>query len=241
MQVKRLMMTASNKLNARIAGLFYLIVVLTGIFTLGYIPSKLIITDNPAATFQKIVSSESLFRFGIVSGVICYLSFLFLVIFLYKLLSSVNENYARLMVILVVISIPISFINLQNQLTVLSLIKGSNYLNGLSAEQTQSHVLFCLAQYNNGVQIVNIFWGLWLFPFGYLVINSGILPKLLGILLMLGCFGYLINFLGDILIPQYSKMTISSYIRIPGSIGEIGICLWLLIMGAKDKKRLDKS
>jgi hypothetical protein len=86
------------------------------------------------------------------------------------------------------------------------------------------------------MRIVHIFSGLWLFPFGYLVFKSSFLPKFLGVLLMLGCFGYLINFLGNTLIPDYSTLGISSYIRLPASIGEIGTCLWLLIMGAKDKK-----
>ena len=88
------------------------------------------------------------------------------------------------------------------------------------------------------MRIVHIFSGLWLFPFGYLVFKSGFLPKILGILLMLGCFGYLINFVGHTLITNYSKIGVSSYIILPASIGEIGICLWLLIIGTKDKNRL---
>ncbi len=92
-----------------------------------------------------------------------------------------------------------------------------------------------LDQYGNGMRIVHIFSGLWLFPFGYLVFKSGFLPKILGVLLMLGCFGYLINFVGHTLILTYSKIGISTYIGLPASLGEIGTCLWLLIMGAKIK------
>ena len=228
--------TVSNKKTARIAGLLYLVVVLTGIFSLGYVPSKLIVGDNSSATFHKIVSSESLFRFGIVSGLICYSFFLFLPLVLYKLLKPVNEIYAKLMVLLAVVSVPISFINIQNQFAVLSLISGSNYLNVFSNDQLQAQVLFYLNQYENGILIVSIFWGLWLFPFGYLVFKSGFLPKILGILLMLGCFGYLINFWGHSLIHNYSKIGISFYVSLPASLGEIGTCLWLLIMGAKDKR-----
>jgi Domain of unknown function (DUF4386) len=228
--------TASNKLTARIAGLLYLVVVLTGMFSLLYVPSKLIVSDNASLTFHNIASSESLFRLGIVSGLICYTSFLFLPVILYKLLKPVNENYAKLMVLLAVISVPISFINIQNKFTVLSLVRGSNYISSFSNDQIQSQVLLYLRQYDNGILIVSIFWGLWLFPFGYLVFKSGILPKILGVLLMLGCFSYLINFLGESLIPNYSKIGISSYISLPSGLGEIGTCLWLLIMGAKDKK-----
>lgn len=229
--------TASNKLTARIAGLLYLVVVLTGIFSLAYVPSKLIVRDNPASTFHNIATSELLFRLGIVSSVICYISFIFLPIALYKLLKSVNEKYAKLMVLLAVVSVPISFLNIQKKFAVLSFFSGSNYLSSFSTDQIQSQVLFYLDQYDSGILLVSIFWGLWLFPFGYLVFKSGILPKTLGLLLMIGCFSYLINFFGHLLVPNYSKIGISSYISLPASIGEIGTCLWLLIMGAKGKNK----
>ncbi|MDZ4810885.1 MAG: DUF4386 domain-containing protein, partial [Bacteroidota bacterium] len=90
-------------------------------------------------------------------------------------------------------------------------------------------------QYNNGISLVSVFWGLWLLPFGYLIYKSGLLPKILGILLMLGCFGYLINFTGNMLIKNYTELGISKIVSLPASIGEIGTCLWLLIMGAKNK------
>jgi hypothetical protein len=94
--------------------------------------------------------------------------------------------------------------------------------------------------YNNGIEISQIFWGLWLLPFGYLVYKSGFLPKLLGVLLMLGCFGYLITFFGGFLFPNYLKTTFSDIVSIPASVGEIGICLWLLIMGTNSLKLRSK-
>jgi Domain of unknown function (DUF4386) len=226
----------SNKKTARIAGLIYLGVVLTGIFSLMYVPSKLIVSDNASLTFQNIVSSESLFRFGIVGGLFCYSFFLFLPLQLYKLFKPVDENYAKLMVLLAVVAVPMYFINAQNEFTVLSLISTSNNVYGLSTEQIQSQVMLYLKQYDNGMKLIHIFSGLWLFPFGYLVFKSGFLPKVFGVLLMLGCFGYLINFLGNTLVPDYSKIGISFYLSLPASLGEIGICLWLLIMGAKNKQ-----
>lgn len=226
----------SNKKIARIAGLIYLGVVLTGIFSLMYVPSKLIVWDNPSLTYQNITSSEALFRLWIVIGLLCYTFFLFLPLVLYKLLKAVNENYAKLMVLLAVISVPIFFLNTQNEFNVLSLVSTTKNHHGLPVEQIQSQIMLYLVQYDNGMRIVHIFSGLWLFPFGYLVYKSGFLPKILGVLLMLGCFGYLINFLGNTLIPSYSTIGISSYISLPASIGEIGICLWLLIIGVKEKK-----
>jgi hypothetical protein len=96
--------------------------------------------------------------------------------------------------------------------------------------------MLSLDAYKEGLRVVQIFWGLWLLPFGYLVFKSGILPRALGILLMLGCFGYLIDFTGRALFPGYAESGIAGFVRLPASLGEIGICLWLLVMGARESK-----
>ncbi|MEC7263704.1 MAG: DUF4386 domain-containing protein [Bacteroidota bacterium] len=232
-------MSEKNKIS-RIAGLIYLGVVLTGIFSLMYVPSKLIIYDNAALTFQNIKNSEILFRLGIANGLLCYILFLFLPLVLYRLFKQVDEGMAKLMVLLAIISVPIYFVNVQNEFTALSLVKNPDYLNVFSPQQIQSQVLFYINQYDDGMRLVHIFSGLWLFPFGYLVFRSTFLPKILGILLMVGCFGYLINFFGRTLIPNYSALGISPYIGLPASIAEIGTCLWLLIVGANNKLTAQK-
>ncbi|MBS1732878.1 MAG: DUF4386 domain-containing protein [Bacteroidetes bacterium] len=229
-------MTNRNKVS-RIAGLLYLGVVLTGIFSLMYVPSKLINHENARLTFQNLKASETLFRSGIASGLLCYIFFLFLPLVLYRLFREINENMAKLMVILALISVPMYFLNVQNELNVLSLLKVPGSFEGYNPAQIQSQALAYISQYDNGMRLVHIFSGLWLFPFGYLVYKSDFLPKVFGILLMLGCFGYLINFFGGILISNYKELGISSYISMPASLGEIGICLWLLIIGAKEKNK----
>eukprot|EP01035_Chromulina_nebulosa_P008802 gene8802-11902_t len=224
----------SNKKTARIAGLLYLIVVMSGFFSLMYVPGKLIVWEDAAVTFKNITDKEILFRLGIVSSLICYVAFLFLPLVLYKLLSPTNKTHAMAMVILAIVSVPISFINIGHKFDVLTLISKASYLTAFDVNHLPAQVMLQLEAYNNGIQIVSIFWGLWLFPFGYLVFKSNILPKVLGVFLMLGCVGYLINFFGDFLFPIYSNSGISSYVSIPSAIGEIGTCLWLLIIGAKN-------
>jgi len=223
----------SNKKTARIAGLLYLAVVLTGIFSLMYVPSKLIVWDNAASTFENIADNQMLFRLGIISGLACYIFFLFLPFALYRLLKPVDAGFSKLMVILAILSVPVYFINVQNQFTILSLVNDSGYSNAFSTDQIQAMVMLYLDQYENGMRMVHIFSGLWLFPFGYLVYKSKFLPKFLGILLMLGCFSYLINFTGNTLLSNYPETGIGKYISLPATIGEIGICLWLLIIGVK--------
>ena len=228
-------MIKSKMKLARVAGLLYLGVVLNGIFSLMYVPSKLFIWKDAALTYTNILSSETLYRLSIASGLLCYLFYLILPFVLYKLLSPVNEVVAKLMIILSVVSVPISLLNFQNKFAVLSLIKGKN-ANGMPMNELQSQVMFFLNQYDYGITIASIFWGLWLLPFGYLVYKSGFLPKLLGILLMAGCFGYLINIFGGIIFQNYFAFGISNYVSIPASLGEIGICLWLLIVGVKESQ-----
>lgn len=241
--VKAQKMTNRNK-TARLAGLLYLVLVISGIINLMYIPSKFIVWESASETLKNIMNSEFLFRLGIASGVIAFLAFLLLPLALYKLLSEVNKTYAALMVIFAVVSIPISFVNMLDKFSILTLISKANFLSELELSEIQLQVMFHLHSYNNGIAICQIFWGLWLFPFGYLVYKSGFLPKILGVLLMAGCFGYLITFFGELLYSNFHKTVFSTIVGLPASIGEIGICLWLLIVGTNTlslRRKTDKT
>ena len=149
------------------------------------------------------------------------------------------------MVIFSLISVAIFFVIILNKFSVLTLINKTEYLENLSKTELETLVMFHIDSYNNGIQISQIFWGLWLFPFGYLVYKSGFLPKLLGILLMAGCFGYLILFFGRFLYTDFNQTMISEIAGYPATLGEFGICLWLLIMGTNKlnfrKKAVDKT
>ena len=139
------------------------------------------------------------------------------------------------MVIFAITSIPISFVAYAHKFDVLTLLGNSEYLKVFTEVQIQSQIMLKLASFNNYIHVVSIFWGLWLFPFGYLVYKSGFLPKFFGIFLMLGCIGYLIEFLCYTIWPiEYKASGLSSYIGMPSAIGEIGIGFWLLIMGTKE-------
>lgn len=225
-----------NKRIARTAGLLYLIVVVTGIFSLAYVPSQITVQGDASATVGNIVASESLFRLGIAASVICYTAFLLLPFALYRLLSPVGKGVAVLMVAFAVVSVPISFVNLLNKFDILSLLNEASYLQAFTTEQLHAQVMLSLAAYSNGMLVSKIFWGLWLLPFGYLVFKSGFLPRVLGILLMAGCFGYLIDFFGSVLVAGYPETAIARFVTLPASLGEIGTCLWLLVVGVRAPK-----
>jgi hypothetical protein len=139
---------------------------------------------------------------------------------------------AVLMVVFSLVCIPMAFVNIVKKFDVLLLLSGEPYLNAIEPEQLHAQVMYLLASFNNGTQVANIFWGAWLLPFGYLVFKSHFLPKILGVCLMLGCFGYLAEFMARFL---FSATEIPWYMSMPSSIGEFGICLWLLILGVKEK------
>jgi hypothetical protein len=219
--------------DARVAGLLYLVVVVTGMYSLAYVPSHIAMSGDASTVVQNLTASESLFRSGIAAAVVCYIAFLLLPIALYRLLGTVATAPAVLMVAFALASVPISFANLTHRLDVLSILDVGSHLRSLSGEQLHAQVMLSLDAYRNGLLISEVFWGLWLLPFGYLVFKSGFLPRLLGILLMAGCFGYLIDVFGHLLWPGYAESAIADYVRLPAATGEIGTCLWLLIAGAR--------
>jgi hypothetical protein len=235
------MQTNQNTLvnTARIAGGLYLLLILFGIYSLLYVPSQIIEWDNATQTAANIRENELLFRSGIVLGLLAYLVFLFLPLQLHQLLSSVHKRAAILMVVLAVISVPVSLLNYGHQFAALSLARGTGYLSNLTHANLDPMVLMHLEQYYDGNLIAQLFWGLWLFPLGYLVFRSGFLPKILGLILMVGSVGYTLDFFGRALYSEYGATAIAAFITIPASIGEIGICLWLIFMGARVHKSTD--
>ena len=218
---------------ARVAGLLYLIVVVAGMFSLAYVPSQLGLSGDAAATLGKLEAGESLLRLGIAASIVCYTSFLLLPLALYRLLGETGRVPAVLMVAFATASVPLSFANLLNRLDTLSLLESPGLLQALDSSQRSAQAMLSLEAYGNGILLSEIFWGLWLLPFGYLVFKSGFLPRLLGVLLLAGGFGYLADVFGNLLVPGYPSSPLAGLVRLPAAVGEIGSGLWLLVMGAR--------
>ena len=222
------------KKTARTAGFWYLLMAITGPLGLVYVPSNIFIAGDAAATANNILSSETLYRISIISNLICQTVFIFLVLALYRLFKDVDKKYALLMVALVIVSVPIAFLSILFQAAPLFLLSGSAYQT-LAPNQLHAQVMMFIDLYNHGTTLAEIFWGLWLFPFGILVIKSGFIPKILGILLIIACFGYLASSVATILFPA-AKNAVGIFTSIAGTVGEFSILLWLLIKGVKDQQ-----
>jgi hypothetical protein len=215
---------------ARVAGALYLLLVVTGVFTAIYVPRTLFVSGNAAATASNILAHETLFRLGIVDSLISSVLFIFLVMTLYRLLSGVDKKHASLMVALVLVSAAVGLVDVVNNVAALVLVRGADYLTVFDKPQREALAMLLLGLDGQGL-VNQVFWGLWLFPFGVLVMRSGFLPRILGGWLIVNGFAYLaIGFTG-LLLPQYQKI-VSSF-AFPALLGEVAIMLWLLIKGVK--------
>src|SRR5215472_13389254 len=223
----------STKHTARLAGVLYLVNGVTGFFGIVYVPGKLIVSGNTAATAANILASERLFRLGIVSELVCAAEFIYLVWVLYRLLSGVNKTHAALMVLWGLAFIPVMAVNVLSEIAALTLFRGADFLSVINQANREALAMLFLDSHRYGY-IVGWIFGPWLFHLGVLVYRSRLLPRILGVLLIAAGFGYLADCVMPLLLPSYANM-VDRLASIPLTLGEPALILWLLIMGAKDQ------
>lgn len=229
------MPTKEIKTTARIAGVLYLLVIVFGMFAELYVNLRLIVPGDATATAGNIMASETLYRIGFMSGLFHHTCFLLLVLVFYKLLKPINKNIAALMLVLGLGAIPIMMLNMLNQFAALLLLSGVGYLTVFTANQLQALAMLFLDFYNHGYFIAGMFSGLFLLPLGYLFYKSGYVPRFLGIILMAGCFGYLLELFIVFVFPGYEVV---SYFGLAiAIIAEFSITFWLLLKGVNGRKK----
>ena len=221
----------STKNPGRFAGLLYIFASIPGFFAMMYVPSKLIVHGNAAATANNIAAHETLFRLGIAGQLIGQAGFIFVALALYALLKGVNRGQASLMVTLVVVQIPIAFLNELNSIAALILVRGADFLSILEKPQREALAMLFLNLHFHGLVVDEIFWGLWLVPLALLVYRSRFMPRFLGVWLALNGFAWVILSLTGVLSLQYYDK-VFTYCQ-PAFFGEIAFMLWLVIKGAR--------
>jgi len=218
----------SLKRTARISGLLYLVVAITGFYSILYVPSHVLGT-TPSA--EAILNQEFLFRTGIMANFICQTVFIFLALQLYKLFEGVSKQLSMTLLVLVTVSVPLSFVVIFNQLHAVSLLNEEFILNA-NPTQIQISTLSFLKIFDYGNLVMGIFWGLWLIPFGMLAIQSGYMPKLFGYFLIAGGLSYIIDACAFILQPSLHQYT-TILVSVCGAVAELSVLFWLLIKGVK--------
>ena len=227
-------MTLLSK-NARVAGLLYIVASVIGAVRLIYIPEALFVHGDAAATANNIASHETLFRLGILSGLLSGALFIFATLALYRLLKEVDRELAVLMVILgSLMPVPIFFINSMTDAAALLFARGADFLSVIDKPQRDAFVRLFLNLHHQ-LDLANaIFWGLWLLPLGLLIYRSRFLPRFLGPWLMLECFAWLAFSFAGFLRPG-SEDKVFTYSQ-PLMLAELATMFWLAIMGAKEKR-----
>ncbi len=218
---------------ARTAGILYLIYFVLHIFADVFGRSKIIVLGDAATTAQNIMASGWQFRIGIVGDLLAALFFLLAAWALYRFLKPVNKNLALLFLLLNLGGVAIQSFSDLFLISSQLVLNNADYLNVFQADQLEALAMLFLYLYKYGFMIAQIFYGAWLFPLGYLVFKSGYLPKIIGIVLMVHCITWLITSLQFFLFEGFTAITYISYPL--GFIGEFGLTLWLLIVGAKDQ------
>lgn len=209
----------NRRKTARIAGIFYAILAL--VFLPSMLRSNLIVAGDAAATGRNILDNALLFRLSILGDLAGYIAFIFLSIWLYRLLKDVQHEAAQLMVVFVLVCVAIFMLSAANEVATLRLLQGN--------DPTQA--MLALGLYEDGMLIAEVFMGLWLFPLGWLFYRSGFMPKTLGILLMVGCFSYLANAFAGLVMPDWKSLT-SQVVPLTGVV-ELATVIWLLVFGVK--------
>jgi hypothetical protein len=218
----------------RVAGLWYLLLVFLGPLRLIYIPEKLFVTGNAAATASNIIAHEWLFRFGMVADLLGAMVLVFMTMAFYRLFKDEDQQLAVLVVILGgVMPALLYIVNVATDASALMVARGADFLNVFDKAQRDALVLLILRQHSHLVTAAEILWGLWLAPLGMLVYRSRFLPRFLGVWLLFNALAYvLISLIGE-LAPQYSDTAF--LFAQPALLAELALTLWLVIRGSGPK------
>jgi hypothetical protein len=225
---------SSIKTTARLAGLLYVVMSIIMVFGYMYLPAKFMVPGDAAATARKITDAALLYRFGILGDLVAQILFIFVVLTLYQLFKDVSRTHARVMVVLVCVGVAAEIVNLATHLAPLILLSGADYLSVFTKPELDALAMGSLRLGNSLGQMLLAIWGLWLFPFGALTIKSGFFPKLLGYLLMVAGFAYVVSCVTAIVFP--ASRAVVSKVLMPLYFGELPIVIWLLVMGAKEPR-----
>jgi hypothetical protein len=222
----------STRNPGRVAGLWYLLLCVIGPLRLIYIPSKLFVHGNAAATVNNIAAHEMLFRLGIAADLIGAVVLVFLTLAFYRLFKGVDQYLAVLVVILGgVMPALIYFVGVVSDFGALTVVRGADFLSVFDKPQRDALALLFLRLRDHQNTAAEILWGLWLLPLAVLVYRSRFMPRFLGVWLVINGFAYVVLSFTGILLPQYQN-NVFIYCQ-PAFFAEIALMLWLVIKGAK--------
>lgn len=216
----------------RVAGCWYLLLILIGPLRLVYIPSKLFVQGNAAATVDNIASHEWLFRVGMLSELVGGILLVFLTLAFYRLFAEVSHGLAVQVVIFGgVMPALLYFVNVATDAGALMIARGADFLSVIEKPQRDALVMLLLRLHDHQFDATLLLAGLWLFPLGTLAYRSRLLPRFLGVWLIIAGCAWSVLFCMAYLTPQYQGKAFA--VLQPVFLGEIALMLWLVIKGSK--------
>jgi hypothetical protein len=222
----------SLKKTARIAGLWYLGFTL-GPFYLMYVPSQTVVRNDAVATAARVLTHETLFRWGMLAETLSAVIFIGLALALYRLFEGVNRHLARQLVALVLVSSALGLVTVVFSAGALLVFRGGDPFSAFDAHTREAVGMLLVRMRGQAYGINEMFWGLWLLPFGWLVVRSRFLPRLLGYWLLLDGSAWVILSVTWFLAPTHAD-ALFRYFQ-PVFMAEVAAMLWLLIAGAKEQ------
>ena len=220
----------SNKNLARIAGFCYLIVIATGLFSEVFVRQALKVSNNALATAQNIQANEMLFRWGFVADLINFVVGIPTILILYHFFKKSNKILLQIALAFVIIQTAIIAVNLLNQITPLLLLSNETYLHTFQQNQLATLSLLSLNIQAQGYGIGLVFFGFYCIIIGFIIFKTNAIPKIIGVAYAIAGICYLINNFTMFLSKGFVN-PVFIYRAIPIVIGELSLCLCLLIKG----------
>lgn len=219
----------ATKRLARIAGAVYLSLGILSAFGFYHAP---VVQSDLNAIARELTASDLRFRIGVVTDLLSIALNVPLALLLYELLKPVHRVQAVFMAVLLLVAVPISFVVALNYIAANWLLSGASVVSALASPERQALGMLFVRLHTYGVLAVEIFWGLWLLPFGLLVRRSGLLPRVLGVLLVIAGLAYVAHSLTTLLLDGQRFVWFERITLLARAAGELPIMLWLLIRGA---------
>lgn len=229
----------SNKSLARIAGFCYLVVIATGLFSEVFVRQTLTVSNDALTTAHNIQTNEMLFRWGFVADLINFVVGIPTILIIYHFFKKSNKILLQIALSLVIIQTAIIAVNLLNQITPLLLLANDTYLNTFQQSQLATLSLLSLNIQSQGYAIGLVFFGFYCILIGFAIYKTNAMPRVIGVLYAIAGLCYLINSFTMFLSKGFAN-PIFVYLAIPIFIGELSVCLWLLIKGI-DTTKLENS
>ena len=229
----------SNNSLARIAGFCYLVVIATGLFSEVFVRQTLRVSNDALTTAHNIQTNEMLFRWGFVADLINFVVGIPTILIIYHFFKKSNKILLQIALSLVIIQTAIIAVNLLNQITPLLLLANDTYLNTFQQSQLATLSLLSLNIQSQGYAIGLVFFGFYCILMGFVIYKTNAMPRVIGVLYAIAGLCYLINSFTMFLSKGFAN-PIFVYLAIPIFIGELSVCLWLLIKGI-DTTKLENS